>query len=235
MSSNPEGLRTLETLEEAPNYNAWLAGRFNAHLGNRVLEVGAGIGTITSLIEKQRELLVALEMEPTYVRRMQERFASRPHIRPLQSTVGSTDWEALRGFGFDSILLSNVLEHIEDDVTALKEFRSILQPGGTLVLFVPALPFLFGSIDEAVGHFRRYSRGALSEVVSRAGFELSHLEWMNLIGIPGWFLNNRILKRREVPRGQLRLYDAVAPTLARLEQRVRLPIGMSLFAVARVP
>lgn len=235
MSSNPEGLRTLETLEEAPNYNAWLAERFNGHLGNRVLEVGAGIGTITSLIEKRRELLVALEMEPTYVERMQERFASLPHIQPLQSTIGSTDWEQLRGFDFDSILLSNVLEHIEDDVAALREFRSVLKPGGSLVLFVPALPFLFGTIDEAVGHFRRYTREALSEVVSRAGFELAHLEWMNLVGIPGWFLNNRVLKRREVPRGQLKLYDAVAPTLARLEQRVRLPIGMSLFAVARVP
>lgn len=233
MSSNPEGLRTLETLEDAPNYNAWLAGRFKAHLGRRVLEVGAGIGTISELIEHGRELVVAMEMEPTYVARMQERFAARPHIRPLHSTVGRTDWEQLRAFSFDSILLSNVLEHIEDDLGALRDFRSVLQPGGTLVIFVPALPFLFGSIDEAVGHHRRYTRDGLAEVISGAGFELSSLEWMNLVGIPGWFLNNRVIRRREVPRNQLRLYDAVAPTLARLEERVRLPIGMSLFAVAR--
>lgn len=233
MSSNPEGLRTLETLEEAPNYNAWLADRFKAHLGRRVLEVGAGIGTISSRLHQDRELLVALEMEQTYVDRMTERFAGLPHVRPLQSTVGSTDWEQLRSFGFDSILLSNVLEHIEDDVGALRDFRTVLAPGGSLVIFVPALPFLFGTIDEAVGHFRRYTRGGLHDVITRAGFEVSTLEWMNLVGIPGWFLNNRILKRRQVPLGQLKVYDRVAPTLARLEEKVRLPIGMSLFAVAR--
>jgi len=233
MSSNPEGLRALETIEEAPNYNAWLADRFKAHLGRRVLEVGAGIGTISSEIHHGRELLVAMEMEQTYVDRMTERFAGLPHVRPLQSTVGRTDWEQLRSFQFDSILLSNVLEHIEDDAGALRDFRSVLAPGGTLVIFVPALPFLFGSIDEAVGHFRRYTREGLNEVIGGAGFEVVSLEWMNVVGIPGWFLNNRILKRRVVPLGQLKLYDRIAPTLARLEQRVRLPIGMSLFAVAR--
>ena len=229
-----EGYNTLLRMEGAPHYNAWVGRRLREHLGQRVLEVGAGIGTITREIEQDRELLIALEVEPFYVERLKNLFRGKPHVRPYLSDVALADWEALRAERIDSIVLSNVLEHIPDDAGAVRRFAQVLQPGGALVVLVPALPALFGSIDEAVGHYRRYTKETLARTLEDGGFEVERLQWMNLVGIPGWFVNARVLKRRAVPALQLRLYDQLAPLLAEAESRLQVPIGMSLFAVARL-
>lgn len=228
-----EGYNTLARMDGAPNYNAWIGKRFEPYLGQRVLEVGAGIGTITREIERGREKVIALEMDPFYVDRLRNLFRDKPHVRPVLSDVATTDWAAIGREGIDSVVLSNVLEHIEDDAAAVRNFRKVLPLGGRLIVLVPALPSLFGAMDEAVGHFRRYTREALSAVLTGNGFALERLEWMNLAGIPGWFLNGRVFRRRAVPPLQLRLYDQIAPLLAEAESRVRIPVGMSLFAVAR--
>ena len=228
-----EGYTTLERMDGANNYNAWLGQRFSEHLGRRVLEIGSGIGTITEKLEPGLELLIALEVDRFYVDRLKNKFRGKPHVRPYLSDVALADWEALKAERLDTIVLSNVLEHIPDDASAVRRFRQILPPGGRVVVLVPALPQLFGSIDEAVGHYRRYTREGLRQVLEGNGFQVERLEWMNLVGIPGWFMNSRVMRRRSVPKFQLKVYDRLAPLLARTESRVKLPVGMSLFAVAR--
>jgi len=230
-----EGYNTLARMESgAPNYNAWLGRRFADHAGQRVLEIGAGIGTITSLLARGREKVVALEVDDFYVQRLKNRFRDQPNVVPYKSDVALADWERLKGERFDSIVLSNVLEHIEDDGGAVRRFAQILSPGGRLIILVPALPLLFGAMDEAVGHYRRYTMEGLRGVLEGNGFAVETLEWMNLVGIPGWLVNSRLLRRRAMPPLQLRLYDQVAPLLAAAESKVKLPVGMSLFCVAKV-
>jgi SAM-dependent methyltransferase len=234
-SESLEGYATLARLEGgAPNYNAWLGARFREHAGARVLEVGAGIGTITAQLEAGRERMIALEVEPFYVERLTNRFRGKPHVRPYLADVALADWESLRSERLDTLVLSNVLEHIEDDAAAVRRFRQVLVDGGRALFLVPALPALFGALDEAVGHFRRYTPESLRTVLEGNGFVLEKLEFMNLVGIPGWFFNGRVLRRRVLPPLQLRLYDQLAPYLARAEGLLpSLPVGMSLFAVAR--
>jgi SAM-dependent methyltransferase len=229
-----EGYTTLERMDGANNYNAWLGRRFREHLGRRVLEIGAGIGTITKELEEGLELLIALEVDRFYVDRLKNKFRGKPHVRPYLSDVALADWEALKAERLDTIVLSNVLEHIPDDAGAVRRFRQILPEGGKVVVLVPALPQLFGAIDEAVGHHRRYTKESLREVLEGNGFTVDTLEWMNLVGIPGWFMNSRVMRRRSVPKLQLKIYDRLAPWLARAESHVKLPVGMSLLAVARV-
>jgi SAM-dependent methyltransferase len=234
LNSNPEGYATLVVMEQAaPNYNAWLGKRLRGYLGKRVLEVGAGIGTITREIVHGCELLIALEADEDYAARLVERFQNEPRVRTLHSKVEDTDWAALARERLDSVVLSNVLEHIEDDTSAICNFRKALQAGGIMVVLVPALPLLFGTLDEAVGHHRRYMPASLRSVIERNGFRVERLEWMNLLGIPGWFLNGRVLQRRLIPAGQLRIYDCLTPLVARMESIFRLPFGLSLLAVAR--
>jgi len=228
-----EGYSTLAHLEAgAPNYNAWLGDTFSRWAGRRVLEIGAGIGTITAHLAPGRELVTALEVDEFYVRRLKNRFRGQPHVEPYQSDVALADWQALAARRFDTIVLSNVLEHIPDDAGAVRTFGRILPAGGRLILYVPALPALFGSIDEAVGHHRRYTPWALRRVLEDHGFDVEHLQWMNLVGIPGWYVNGKVLKRRVLPPLQLRVYDRLAPWLAKAESKVRLPVGLSLLCVA---
>jgi SAM-dependent methyltransferase len=207
-----EGYSTLRTLEVgAPNYNAWLARSFAPWAGNRVLEIGAGIGTITAHLAQGRELITALEVDAFYVRRLKNRFRAQPNVEPLLGDVALADWQSLAERRFDTIVLSNVLEHIADDAGAVRTFARILPVAGRLILFVPALPFLFGALDEAVGHHRRYLPATLRAVLEQNGFSVEHLSWVNAVGIPGWYLNGRLLGRRSLPPLQVRLYDAVAP------------------------
>ncbi|RYZ40638.1 MAG: methyltransferase domain-containing protein [Myxococcaceae bacterium] len=228
-----EGYSTLERMDGAHHYNQWLGRRFREHMGRRVLEIGAGIGTITRELEAGCDMLVALEVERFYVDRLKNLFRGKPHVRPYLSDVALADWEALQAEKLDTIVLSNVMEHIPDDASAVRRFRQILQPDGRVLILVPALPQLFGAIDEAVGHHRRYTPASLRALLEENGFRVDTLEWMNLVGLPGWFLNSRILRRRSVPKLQLKLYDTLAPLLAQAERQVKLPVGLSLFAVAR--
>jgi SAM-dependent methyltransferase len=228
------GYRTLQVMDHAPQYAAWLASVMRPHLGQRVLEVGAGIGTITRHLV-DRELVVPLDMEPRYVQQLENAFRDRANVRPLCADAANLDLEALRRERFDTVILSNVLEHIEDDVGALRRFREVLVPGGRLLLVVPALQAIYGSMDREVGHFRRYNRRGLSQVVTEAGFHVDKLRAMNPLGVPGWALNALLLHRTEVPELQLRVYDRLVPALAALERHWEPPIGLSLFCVASVP
>jgi SAM-dependent methyltransferase len=228
-----EGYNTLVQMDQAPRYNAWLGRRLRPHLGRRVLEIGAGIGTITREIAPGRERVIALEADSFYVQRLRNLFRESDVVQPVHAPVERTDWAALAKEHLDTVMLSNVLEHIEDDAAAVRRFRSVLPVDGRLVILVPALMSLYGGIDEAIGHFRRYTPATLRDVIESNGFRIESVEWLNLLGIPGWFLNSRVLKRRSVPGLQVRLYDRIAPLLARMESMVKLPVGMSLLAVAR--
>ena len=126
----------------------------------------------------------------------------------------------------------NVLEHIEDDRGALARLRGLLSPEGRLVLLVPAHQFLFGAMDEAIGHWRRYEKEGLESLLESSGFSIEQLFFVNALSTPGWFLNGRLLRRGSVPGVQARLADRLVP-LFRLERRLNLPMGLSLIALAR--
>jgi SAM-dependent methyltransferase len=124
----------------------------------------------------------------------------------------------------------NVLEHIERDRDALAAMRELLNPGGTVVLLVPAVPALYGELDRALGHYRRYTPAVLRDRLADAGLAVRHLEYFNLAGMPGWWLVGRVLKRSVIPTGSLRFYNALVP-LFRLERYLPWRPGQSLIAV----
>jgi SAM-dependent methyltransferase len=211
----------------ARNYNAWLLERSEPYLGVRVLDVGAGLGTFTDAVAGDREV-VALEPNSDYAMRLGERFAGRPNVTVVEGDTSSADV----GAAFDSVLCFNVLEHIVDDAGALASFAAALEPGGRLLLVVPAHPFLYGRIDRALDHARRYRRGELRAKLTGAGFAVDVLEYVNPVGALGWLVWGRILRHDRVPAEPLRAYDLLVPLL-RLLDHAPLPVGLSLWAVAR--
>jgi SAM-dependent methyltransferase len=134
---------------------------------------------------------------------------------------------------FDTVVCSNVLEHIEDDGAALSSIRDVLEPGGRVVLIIPAVKGIYGEIDRAIHHYRRYSRDEIQTKLRAAGLQVEHLSYFNMIGIPGWWLNAVVLRRRAVPGFQAKVNDFLVPWL-RLERGFGPPVGMSLLAVGRV-
>jgi 2-polyprenyl-3-methyl-5-hydroxy-6-metoxy-1,4-benzoquinol methylase len=215
--------------ENSPNYLAWIADLIRPHLGQFVLEVGAGIGSITRLYADGRRV-VATDLSADCVATMEERFAGSPNITVLRSDLR----EAIdRGELYDSIVMINVLEHIEDDAGAVALLTQRLKPGGNLVVYVPALNGLYGAWDRKVGHFRRYSKWRLRAIAAEAGSPLTELRYVNALAIPAWIA----FSRTDVVRTQARslsLWDRIGVPMSRaIETRFRPPIGLNILAVIR--
>jgi glycosyltransferase involved in cell wall biosynthesis len=227
------GAITLRRMEGLAAYTRWLHGRFEHFLGARVLEVGAGTGNHTVYFA-DRERVIASDIEPHYLRELRARFERHPNVRiasyrfPL-SAADRADLDAER---IDTIVCSNVLEHIEDDAGTLADFAASLPAGGHLVLLVPAHPALYGSLDVHLQHFRRYQREPLRDLVTRAGFEVESIRYLNRPGVVGWWLNSKVLRRTVLPRGQLRVFRLLDPLL-RMEEKRPPRFGLSLLVLAR--
>lgn len=222
------GAGTLERLAEAPRFNRWMYSRLAPWIGESVLEVGSGIGNLSQFLVHRRRVVLT-DTEPAYRAYLERRFRSAPHVQVRSLTLPAIP-DDLRQDPFDSVVCLNVLEHIEQDGAALEGMRGLLRPGGTAVLLVPAVPGLYGELDRALGHFRRYTKDTLRAVFSRAGMPLRHLEYFNLAGMPGWWFVGRVLRRGMIPSASLRAYDALVPVF-RLERFLPWRIGQSLIAI----
>jgi SAM-dependent methyltransferase len=217
----------LESLEGADNYAAWIHRLMSPWLGQEVLEVGAGHGTMTaSLIGRRR--IVAADPSERCVARLRDRFADDPSVEIEQTDAT----QAAAGGPYESILLVNVLEHIEDDAAVLQQLATALRPGGHLVLWVPAHPSLYSAFDQRVGHYRRYRPRQLSTLVTRAGLDVSELRYVNALGAMAWWLSATVLGGTPTTGRKLRLADrGVVPVAERLERFRRPPFGLSLLCV----
>lgn len=234
-AADPIGIETLERLAAAaPNYNRWLFERVSRWVGRRVLEIGAGVGTMSAfLMNGARERVVLSDTDPHYLERLRERFAPYAHVGVAKLRLPFFE-EALARERFDTIICLNVLEHVRNDMLSLGTMFRLLQPGGRLVLLVPSLPAIYGELDRALGHFRRYTPAELRGKYAEAGLATRHLEYFNLAGVPGWWLTGRVLKRTLIPTRSLRWYDALVP-LFRLERLLPWRIGQSLIAIGERP
>jgi len=233
-TADPVGAATLERMAAAPRFNRWMFERLRPWIGRRVLEIGAGIGNMSALLLDHAAVdrVVLTDTEPYYLSRLRERFAGRAQVAVAELRLPARD-PRLVAERFDTVVCLNVLEHIEQDGAALGAMRDLLQPRGRLVLLVPSLRALYGTLDEALGHFRRYVPDELRAKLESAGFRVRHVEYFNLAGVPGWWLTGRVLRRRLIPMGALRWYEALVP-LFRLERLLPWRIGQSLIAIGEV-
>ena len=224
------GASTLEVMEGAHRYNRWIYDRVRGGLGQRVLEIGCGTGTITSFMV-DRQLVVGIDVVDGYIRSTSHRFGDRPNIVVRRHDL-TESIDALRGYRFDSALSVNVFEHIANDEGAMKAVYALLEPGGTFTLLVPCHPALLGGFDRDIGHHRRYTKRELRRKLEASGFTVERIRRSNPVGALGWLVNVRLLGLRRL-RGT-GLFDRLVPAFAVLD-RVELPLGLSVIAVARKP
>lgn len=223
----------LLIMSKASNYHNWLLNQFDGYIGNRVIDLGAGIGTYTDMLTN-RQLVVAVEREHECIKYLECRFNNYGNVFVFQSDIETESLHSLKFCEIDTIICFNVLEHIEDDSLLLKRLNYLLEPEGRLLLIVPAYQALYGSIDKAVGHHRRYSKKELIGKVTESGFVIEKAFRMNSLAVPGWFWINRILKKNEQSQKMVSAYDKhVIPALSKLEKLIPPPIGLSLAVVGR--
>lgn len=217
----------------APRYQRWLTSLAVDWLGDRPLEIGSGLGDNAADWAAQGFSVTASEADPVRLRQLHERFEQDPRVevRRVVAPISETA-------DYSAVVTYNVLEHLSDDVGALRGFAGLVRPGGYVITLVPASPLAMSSYDRQIGHYRRYRRSTLRAALQSAGLEVVRLHHVNAPGLLLWLVTMRLLKLRRtgrsVSRG-LRLYDRLVPVIRAVESRFSPPVGQSLFAVARVP
>lgn len=223
----------LETISGAAHYHAWLYHQLEADLGSRVLDVGSGLGALPALFAGAgpRRIIVS-DADDEMLQHLRRRFAASAAYEVRRLAIDQlSEADVTRAEPVDTITCVNVLEHIRDDGRALRQMHRLLAPDGKLLLIVPALPALFGTLDAAAGHYRRYTRRGLSAQLRQAGFRVAAQRYMNCLGVLTWWLAGRVLRRRRFHAGACAFLDRLVPWLERLEQRVPPPFGQSLVTI----
>lgn len=219
--------------KHAGNYNRWIFDQISPFLGRRILDVGCSIGNITQYYA-DRELVVGLDVVPESVKIACDRFAGLS-FEGHHMSVESPSLTTFRDRGLDSAVCLNVLEHVEDDVQALRNMRDALLPGSTICLLTPMNRWLYGPMDAVDRHYRRYTRTELNVKLGAAHLTLVHQRYFNLLGIAAWWIQNRVIRGEMATPSQYGLFDTLVPVLSRIEAILSPPSGLSMVTVCRTP
>jgi 2-polyprenyl-3-methyl-5-hydroxy-6-metoxy-1,4-benzoquinol methylase len=224
----------LERLGTAKRFFDWVLDVFDPHLQGRVLEVGAGLGTITrKLVDRYPGLsIVALEPAGNVFADLASYAALTPRVTASRQTL--VEYEPGPGEVFDAVVYINVLEHIADDTQELQLAAKRLRPGGALLVFGPALEWLYSELDYRAGHYRRYSLRRLRALATSAGFEVVSARYFDVLGVVPYLVVYRWLRHDDISGSTLWGYDRVVVPLSQLLQRVlpHPPFGRNVILIA---
>jgi SAM-dependent methyltransferase len=213
---------------EASNYLRWLVDLCAPYLGQNVLEVGSGLGDLTERFAEGDRKVHATDLSDQFLEALRARFAGSQNVTVERLDVTEIEAEA----AYDTIVMMNVLEHIEDDPAALRSLRRALIERGRLIVYVPAFMLLYSRFDREIGHYRRYRRPQLRSQFEAAGMRVVESRYVNSLAAPGWFVYCRLLGRESSDQVTVSACDRiVVPAVRRLEDRVRPPFGLSLLVV----
>ena len=226
------GSQILGRLNRAPRFTKWMADVIRPYVGEKVLEIGAGTGNLTVQLLPRR-LYWASDINPLYLTYLENVGLNRPYMR-----VGYTDGEKGESFPteqkFDTVICLNVVEHLANDFGALRNIWEALEEGGRGIVLVPCGPELFGTLDEVLGHHRRYTPAQFKELATQAGFDVEALLSFNRIGSPAWWLNARVLRRKTFGLWQIKALNFLTPFFRVIDRFLPFP-PLSIIAVLRKP
>lgn len=210
----------------------WLYEEIAPYLGRRIIEIGCGLGNFARHLT-DCELYLGTDTSAESIAHVQQVFAGYPNMRFAVADATTTAFTHFASQAIDTVFSLNVFEHIEDDAAAVRNAASVLQPGGHLILVVPAHMVLYGSIDRAIGHYRRYDKRMMAGLFQQADLTLVTQKYINALGALGWWANSRLRRQETPPSGQLRLFNRIVPILKQIERSVPPPFGISVLTVGR--
>lgn len=221
------GSHTLEVMSTATWYNKWLFEMSTKHLGEKILEIGSGIGNFTEMLAKNHDV-TATDINKGYLEIL------KSNIRNVDSGFGDLEKDKFffKNKKFDSIIAFNVLEHIGNDKDAIGNAYKLLKKGGKFIVIVPAHMFLFSDFDKSLGHFRRYTIDDFVKKAKSSGFVIKEVKYINWAGAVGWFLFMKILKKQELPSREVGVFNLIGPVLLQIEKFIRPAFGLSVYCVA---
>ena len=227
-----EGMATLEAISSAPLFNEWMYKVTSRRLTGRILEIGSGIGNISEQYLNDGRKLMLSDIRDNYCQYLRQKFEDEPTcegVRELDLVHPNFEREYCDLLGsFDGVFALNVVEHIEDDFLAIANAKKLLRKGGRLVILVPAYQALFNEFDRSLEHYRRYTEGSLKKIFEKNNFQIVHNQYFNFAAIAGWWFSGKLLKKKTIPVGQMRIYNMLVPIFKITDKIILNKIGISV-------
>jgi glycosyltransferase involved in cell wall biosynthesis len=225
------GHKDLIDMEAAPKYTEWTLQRTKPYVGQLLLEIGSGIGNNVRILMQYTDV-IATEIDPVYLEVLRNAYLNTPGVEVCEWDATQPPPSSLPQP--DSILCSNVLEHIEDDAALIANADQVLGPGGRMIFIVPRGEKLYSTLDEAIGHYRRYDKARLRRLFEDLGYEVEELFTLNKIGVLGWWWRGKVSKREAIGRLGLKAFNVLVPLFKLIDPLLPWK-GLSLVIVARKP
>jgi len=227
---DPYGSKILARLSRAHRFNKWMADTIKPYIGETALEVGAGVGNLTKHFIPKKSYY-ATDINPLYLETIDNLKTNKPYLNvqylDVQNVKDFTQKEKVK---VETVICLNVIEHVEDDLTALKNISDLLSEKGKAVLLVPHLMSLFSSFDKVLGHKRRYSSSDIKVLAGKAGFSVKKIIYFNRIGVLAWVLNGKILKKKEFGLIQVTMLNILTPIFRLIDNLLPWP-SLSIIAI----
>jgi 2-polyprenyl-3-methyl-5-hydroxy-6-metoxy-1,4-benzoquinol methylase len=229
-----KGQQTLESMSMAPAYNQWILKKFSKYLKGDILEIGSGIGNFTKLLVKYGDVW-ASDISKDYIQTLKQEISELKGVGIADIEKGKYYFNSSPSVQkkFDVIVCLNVVEHIKNDEQALMNLHKLLKPKGVLILIVPSGMNLYGKIDQAIGHYRRYNKAKLQKQLQKIGFKILKSRLLNFIGGLGWFFSGKVLKQTTVKKHNVKIFNLISPAFLLLERFWEPPLATSVFIIAR--
>jgi len=229
------GEETLSVIAEANNFNKWMYETIRPYSNGKTLEIGSGIGNISAFFMNEKKPIMLTDIREGYCLRLKDKFKEAPSFLGAESLDlihPNFDLEYKKHLGrYDTVFALNVVEHIFDDELALKNCYKLLAVKGKVIILVPSYQKLFNQFDTELGHYRRYTKFSLSEVFKKTDFKIIHKQYFNFVGIFGWFVSGSVLKKKTIPKGQMRLYNSLVPIFKIVDKLIFNSSGLSTIIV----
>jgi SAM-dependent methyltransferase len=221
----------LEIFSQAICWKSYCSSQIHGYLGQRVLEVGAGIGATTrTLCNRPYEIWLALEPDSKMAAELtrQVELETLPSYCKIQ--CGTLE-DVIPGQLFNTILYVDVLEHIKDDFSELQRAANLLSPGGFLIVLAPAYQCLYTSFDRAIGHYRRYSLQRLLDLTP-VGVKCVRTRYLDSVGLLALLGNRGLLKAKHPTRKKIIFWDRYMVALSQILDLILFySIGKSILVV----
>ena len=229
-----EGEETLRAISEASNFNEWMYNSIKPFCKGKILEIGSGIGNISSYFIDDKKDITLSDIREQY-RKFLKNSKKTMLAKCIDMGVVDDEFEikhqALLGT-YDTVFALNVLEHIKDDNRAIENMLKLLKENGRLVILVPAYNFLYNSFDKELMHYRRYTKATLSKIMAKENTKVENTFYFNLFGIFGWLVVGSILQKKIIPSENMRLFNLLVPVFKLLDTLCFNKLGLSVICVA---
>jgi SAM-dependent methyltransferase len=230
------GMSTLEVMAEAYQLNKWMYNTIKPYCTGNILEIGSGIGNLSDFFIKDKYSITLSDIRKNYCELLREKFSENNCCKGVIELDISDPLISAKDYPyngkFDTVFSLNVVEHIKDDSGAVKNCFSLLKPGGTLIILVPAGKKLYNSFDRELEHYKRYSRKELINLVESNNFCVKKIQYFNFVGMFGWFIFGNILKRKLIPKNQTKIFNFLTPIFKLFDAIVFRKAGLSLIIFA---